>query len=314
MVLFDFGLDLPRLRAACEVIMGASKAPNTELAYASAWRCFTAWCRAAGRRPLPASADTLMLWAVDLIEQGRRMKTVRVKLCGVAARHVAAGFDSPFDDRCKLLLSNSARLKREKRRCKRAISVGQLQRMLALPGSGAAWIRNRAIAALGFAMGWRRSELAVLDLADVRVDCRGVVVTLGASKADQSGARGRVVSIPRTNNATCPVAALEAWLKVRGSFSGPLFVRVRRHGFVTIDRLGGTAICVVIKDWVAALGEDPREYGAHSLRAGMITAAAEAGATDLAIMQRSGHRSLQTVADYVRPLEGFRRDALAGVL
>jgi integrase len=312
LVLFEFGVDLPRLRAACEVIMGASKAANTEAAYRSAWRGFSSWCRAAGRSDLPATADTCMLWAADLIDKGRRLATVRVNLSGVAARHVAEGLQSPFDERCRTFLSNSARLKREKRRFKCAITVEQLRSMLALPGEGQVHARNRAVLAMGFALGWRRSEIASLDLSDVRLEKRGVVVTLGASKSDQTG-KGRVVSIPRTGNPTCPVAALEAWLRVRGAFRGPLFVQMR-HGYITQNRLGSATICTIIQYWIAAIGEDPSAYGAHSLRAGMITAAAEAGASEISIMQRSGHRSVATVTGYVRPADGFRRDALAGVL
>jgi integrase len=312
MPLFEFAVDLTKLRTACEVIMGASRAANTEIAYRSSWKAFRQWCASAGRSSLPCSADTLLLWATELIESGKRISTVRVKLSGVAAHHMAECLPSPFDDRCRLLLSNSARLKRERPTRKRAITVGQLQRMISVDGSGPALLRDRAISTLGFALGWRRSELSSLDMGDVRIEARGVIVTLGASKTDQLG-EGRVVAIPRTGRLTCPVAALEKWIKVRGHFSGPIFTQVR-NGLVTRDRLSGRAICCVIHRMILAIGEDPSEYGAHSLRAGMITAAAEAGATDLTIMSRSGHRSVATILGYIRPTEGFRRDALAGVL
>jgi len=313
MTLFDLGVDVRGLMSKCEVIMQASKAANTERAYGSAWRAFKRWCKAAGRRALPASEETCLLWATDLLDQGRRIATVRVKLSGLAARHAGEGLPSPFGVRCRLFLSNSQRIKREKPRRKKAVTVEHLRSVLAAPLVSALDSRNLAIFVLGFALGWRRSELSSLDLSDLLVDRRGVVVTLGRSKTDQSGVRGRVVAIPRTPNPTCPVAALEAWLNVRGAFRGPLFTQMR-YGLVSRERLGDRAICTVIQQMLSRIGEDPREYGAHSLRAGMITAAAEAGATEFAIMQRSGHRSVATVIDYIRPVDGFRRDPLATVL
>ena len=310
--LFDIGVDVGRLRAACEVIMGANKAANTERAYTSAWRTFRKWCKAAGRHALPATEDTCLLWATDMLDQGKRIGTVRVKLSGIAARHVCEGLASPFGDKCRQFLANSARLKRERRQCKRAVTIEQLRKVVSLPQTRPLDTRNAAIFTLGFALGWRRSELSSLNLHDVQIDSRGAVVTLGASKTDQTG-KGRIVAIPRTANATCPIAALETWLKLRGKFRGPLFVQMR-YGLVSTNRLGERAICTIIQEMLAAIGEDATEYGAHSLRAGMITAAAEAGASEFAIMQRSGHRSIATVIDYIRPVKGFKTDALAGVL
>jgi integrase len=51
----------------------------------------------------------------------------------------------------------------------------------------------------------------------------------------------------------------------------------------------------------AVIGLDPLGYGAHSLRASFVTAAADRGADPLAIMQVTGHRNVATVAAYVRP-------------
>ncbi|MBV9082618.1 MAG: hypothetical protein JOZ62_08085 [Acidobacteriaceae bacterium] len=36
--------------------------------------------------------------------------------------------------------------------------------------------------------------------------------------------------------------------------------------------------------------------------------------THLAIIQRTGHKNLETLKKYVRPAQAFRRDLLAGVL
>jgi len=51
-------------------------------------------------------------------------------------------------------------------------------------------------------------------------------------------------------------------------------------------------------------GNDPRT----------VTAAAEAGMPESLIMQRTGHRSVQTVSKYVRPASVFSVDVLASAM
>jgi len=51
------------------------------------------------------------------------------------------------------------------------------------------------------------------------------------------------------------------------------------------------------------------EYAGHSLRAGLATQAAMNGASELAIMKQTGHRSLATVRKYIREGSLFRDNA-----
>jgi hypothetical protein len=52
---------------------------------------------------------------------------------------------------------------------------------------------------------------------------------------------------------------------------GPLFRRIRRGDHITGHRLGAQTICKLVKDHAAKLGVDPKQYGAHSMRAGFLT-------------------------------------------
>ncbi len=58
----------------------------------------------------------------------------------------------------------------------------------------------------------------------------------------------------------------------------------------------------------AAVGLDPKDYGGHSLRAGLATAAA-AGKGECAIMAQTGHKSVERVRRYIRDGEIFRDNA-----
>ena len=101
---------------------------------------------------------------------------------------------------------------------------------------------------------------------------------------------------------TSPVRAVRAWLRKRGNRAGSLF------------GVSAETINDVVQSAVELIGLDPREYGAHSLRAGMITTANAQGVPDTAIMKRSGHKSVQTLSRYVRHKDLFAFDPLARAL
>jgi site-specific recombinase XerD len=55
--------------------------------------------------------------------------------------------------------------------------------------------RDRALLLAGFAGGFRRSELAALQVRDLEESSEGMVIRLGRSKTDQEGL-GRPVALP----------------------------------------------------------------------------------------------------------------------
>ncbi|MGH1592283.1 tyrosine-type recombinase/integrase (plasmid) [Methylobacterium phyllosphaerae] len=70
----------------------------------------------------------------------------------------------------------------------------------------------------------------------------------------------------------------------------------------------------VIKHYCAAAGLDASTFGAHSLRAGYITSAAERGADLARIMDQSGHRDPRTVVGYIRRANAFKGHSGSGFL
>jgi integrase len=316
--LFDFGLDLEVLRMARASMAERRRSPNTRKAYACDWRDFCRWCDAAGRSPLPASFDTLSLYLVSLARAGRLPSTIGRRVVGISAEHLAAGFASPASADLREVLAGIGReLGTAPRRAKVALSVEDLKRMLATCDDGPRGARDRALLLLGFASSLRRSELASLDLVDVGFHREGLVLRIGRSKTDQAGA-GRLVGVQRGRRAsTCPARALSAWIVERGDWAGPLFVPLSLVGDAILHygkRLSGAAVCGVVQSAAKRAGLDPALYGGHSLRAGCATAAAASGASDVAIMSRTGHRSAAMMGRYVRPGRLFAMDPLAGVL
>lgn len=320
LALFDCGLNLSRLREKQGVILATNRAPLTVKAYAFSWSLFTKWCLLAGRESLPASLDTVRLfvaWCMtpEAIEGGGyRLGTVKHALAAIAACHRDAGFAVPVDASVRVLLQCAARLAQEEPGGKLALTPSQLARASSACSTDALGLRDRAILVVGFATGWRASDLSILRLADVRWVERGFELYLRKSKNDQLG-KGRRVGIPPGAKAeTDPVRALKAWLAVRGNAAGPLFPRSLPDGSMSMLRLSPTGICGAVKRALDRVGIDSGPYGAHSLRAGFVTAAADAGASELSIMRRTGLRSTAMVLRYVRPAQAFAVDPLAGVL
>lgn len=79
-------------------------------------------------------------------------------------------------------------------------------------------------------------------------------------------------------------------------------------------RLTTQAVSDIVKRHLEAAGLDPALFGAHSLRAGFITTAAERGADLARIMDVSGHRDPRTVVGYIRRANAFKDHAGGGFL
>jgi integrase len=180
-------------------------------------------------------------------------------------------------------------------------------------GSGLKDVRDRALLLIGFAGGFRRTELIGLNCDDVVQVRQGLVVTLRRSKTDQNGA-GRKMGIPHGRGRWCPVVALEQWLTASGISEGALFRPVDRHHRIAAKRLSGEAVCLVVRERVQAAGIDPGNYSGHSLRAGLATSAAQAGVSSWKIRQQTGHASDAMLARYIRDGELFINNAASTLL
>lgn len=318
LTLFDTGVDMQRLRKMATSITKHARAANTARAYDSDWRAFVAWCDTAGRAPLPASQDTLTLYLTSQL-QTQSIATVERGIHGIVATHRLSGQKSPYRDDVRDFMKGARRHFGRPPKGRAALSVQQLRditRALAKMRTVSA-VRNQAMIVLGFACGMRASELCALQIADIAFTPRGIRVTVSRSKTDQE-AKGRDIGIfAGTRATTCPVKTLKQWLYVRGKAPGPLFTHTHTSATAnaaTIKSLTPRWLCQIVKDCVTLIGDDAAQFGAHSLRAGCVTAAIEAGVPESLVMQRTGHRTISVIARYVRPARLFSTDVLAGAL
>jgi integrase len=174
-------------------------------------------------------------------------------------------------------------------------------------------LRDRALLLIGFAGGFRRSELVGLNCGDVERVRQGIILTLRRSKTDQA-AEGRKIGIPLARGHWCPVGVLEHWLDKSGIVEGALFRPIDRHGRMQAKPLSGEAACLIVKERVHAVGIDPSGYSGHSLRAGLATSAAQAGVPSWKIRQQTGHTSEAMLSRYIRDGELFIDNAVGALL
>jgi site-specific recombinase XerD len=294
-------------------------ATNTRVNYQSAWKSFETWCAVAALPALPASTKTVCDFVTWCLTVGYRLPTVTVRIAAIGYFHRREGLANPINPEVREYTWQAQRLLRHKSKGKNAITIEILQRIcsrLAGAGEYPVAIRNWTMILLCFAAGFRRSELSGLLVRDLTFCPEGVVVALNYSKTDQEG-KGRNVPIERGSKpGLCPVAALERWLQVRGRGEGPLFVQFDSRCRMTEKGVSasGCLLNYMLKGILSKIGENPRNYGAHSLRAGMITEAVRNGASEFAIMQRTGHRSSEVLRSYIRPANLFEMNPLKGVL
>jgi integrase len=192
------------------------------------WDAFERWCRELGLSEMPASVDTLRCYLAHLVGQGLKASTIRRARCSIGLRHEERGHPRP-DQTCQ-----TRRVERGIARIHGAREVGatpvlapELAKLVENLDDSARALRDRAFLLLGFAGGFRASELVAMRVENLAFEEDGLVVFVPRSKQDQVG-RGKHTAVPRgVSSATCPVVALERWLeRVGRPREGVLFRRI----------------------------------------------------------------------------------------
>jgi site-specific recombinase XerD len=307
---------LDALEAEARSYLRASKAANTRRAYRADLADFTLWCADHHLERLPASPETIALYLTALAGRGAKASTIQRRLSAISQAHQLAGHDpSPTGD--PLVRTTMAGIRRTLGMAphqKAPAMTPELRRMVkTCPEDTLAGRRDRVILLLGFAGGFRRSELVALDVDDIEETADGLKVRVARSKTDQE-AMGREVGIPWGQHPeTCPVRALRAWYEQAEITEGPVFRAVNRHDQLQEGRLTDQSVARIVKRAAQRAGLDPAKYAGHSLRAGLATAAAAGGAPERAIMKQTGHRSVEMVRRYIRSGSLFQENAAAYV-
>ena len=156
-------------------------------------------------------------------------------------------------------------------------------------------IREKALLTLGFATGYRISELLSLTVADIYTN--GVIhshVTVKASNTKTK--QGRTVLL--NSDAKKALATLVTWLKAKGlDDTAPLFVsRKHTNGFAAITRQQAGRL---LKDLFALVGEFGN-VSTHTMRKTFARAIYDATGGKIELVQQAlGHRSIASTIAYL---------------
>jgi len=302
-----------RVAASVEHYMRQARASNTWRAYRADWEHFSGWCATRELASIPSDPETVALYLAEHADL-LKVATLQRRLCAINKVHKAAGCASPAsmaNARVRETWRGIRRVKGLAQQVKAPVLTADLRQMVAELPAGLQGARDRALLLLGFSGAFRRSELVALNIEDLEFREDGLVITLHRSKTDQEGA-GRQIGIPYGSDpTTCPFRAARAWLKAAALEAGALFRGVDRHGRLGGTRLSDKSVALVVKRYATAIGKDASHFAGHSLRAGLVTAAAMAGASERSIMAQTGHRSTAMVRRYVRNASLFQDNAAA---
>ncbi|MBG0796993.1 tyrosine-type recombinase/integrase [Methylocystis sp. L43] len=299
-----------------------ARSENTRRAYEADWRQFAAWLRRQGLDPLPPDPQTVGLYLTACMEGVRGREPVSVatlerRLAGICWHYRQRG--APLDTSDRHISTVLAGIRRAHGRPpvqKEAIFADELLAMLATLEMDLRGIRDRAILALGFAGGLRRSEIVGLDCGpDQTEDGSGWVEILeGGAVLQISGKTGwREVEIGRGSRPeTCPVALLETWMRLGRISQGPLFRPIaRKNGGVSPERLTDKHVARLVQKTALAAGirgdlsegERRLAFSGHSLRAGL---ASSAQIDEGHVQKHLGHASAEMTRRYQRKRDRFR--------
>ncbi|MET2831154.1 site-specific integrase [Mesorhizobium shangrilense] len=303
----------------------AASSINTGRAYASDWKHFAAWCRRQHVDLLPPDPQIVGLYITACAsgkgtgdKKPNSVSTIERRLSSLTWNFSQRG--QPLDRKDRHIATVLAGIRNSHAsppRQKEAILPEDLIAMLETLDRGTLrGLRDRAMLLLGFAGGLRRSEIVGLDVArDQTEDGRGWIEVLdkGVLVTLRGKTGWREVEIGRgSSDATCPVVAMQTWLKLARIGYGPLFRRVTGQGkAIGAERLNDQEVARLVKRAALAAGirgdlpegERKAKFAGHSLRAGL---ASSAEVDERYVQKQLGHASAEMTRRYQRRRDRFR--------
>jgi integrase len=351
----DVLADIAALEAKAREYEAKAKSEQTRRLYAGDWRQFEQWCEWKGFLALPTSPETLRLYVVDLAgtlnpngEPAYKPATITRKVASITTINRDAGHHQRLARSAEVSNVNKGirRLRGTAQRRMHPLLLDDIRAILASMvyvrwPEGVTAFRDAFAFLAGFAGAFRRSEIASVQLRDVRFDRHdGLHIRLERSKTDQER-KGALTPIPfGTYPQTCAVCAWVRWMRlVEASSRGrpaamklifdsepwdrwehvcrspgridtdpdtPLLRAVRKGGHILSVGISGDGLHTMVKRR-AKLAGFADQIGFHSLRAGFITQCRRNGVDPRSIRLQTHHRSDAMIDIYDReyvPLVG----------
>tara|TARA_B100000989_G_scaffold89332_3_gene64627 strand:- start:760 stop:1677 length:918 start_codon:yes stop_codon:yes gene_type:complete len=279
-----------------------SKSLNTTRAYQSDFKDFSLFCSKNGFQSMPTLPKILSLYLTEL-SKTCKYSTLKRRLASIGMLHKIKGYY--IDIKHPVIVENLMGIKRKNgsnQKGKKPLLISHLKLLINVIDKSSEndirKIRDKAILLIGFAGGFRRSELVNIEKDDIEFVDKGVKIFVKRSKTDQSG-EGMIKAIPYFNDTNfCPVIALKKWINISRNIEDKIF------------NISDKSVALILKKYVNIAGLDSNKYSGHSLRSGFATSTAESGAEERNIMAMTGHKSSEMVRRYIKEANLFKNNAL----
>ena len=278
-----------------------SKAQNTLRAYQADFKDFSSFCVKNGLISLPTEPKIIALYLTHLSSYSK-FSTLKRRIASIKVVHRLKGHY--IDTKHPIITENIMGIKRKlgvKQTSKKPILINDLKKIINVIDEEKNEFKkylNKALILIGFAGGFRRSELVSIEYEDLDFVAEGLKITVTKSKTDQTGI-GLTKAIPYFENKTyCPVISLKKWIEYSNIKTGKIF------------KVSDKTVALTIKKYASMSGLDNSSYAGHSLRSGFATSAAEIGADERSIMAMTGHKTTQMVRRYINESNLFKNNAL----
>lgn len=299
------------VEAAHRDFLAAATSENTRRTYRSAIRHFLAWGGI-----LPADENIVIRYLLAHASS-LNARTLALRLTALSQWHLYQGFADPAGTpTLRKTLKGIGRTHGRPKKQAKALPVEDLEKIvLKLDSLNTLRAkRDSALLQLGFFGGFRRSELAGLQVSGLAWESNGLIVTLQRSKTDQQG-QGIVKAIPYGAGPCCPATALRGWLEIAGISDGAVFRSVNKWAMLGEQAIHPASINTILADCASMVGLDyVPDLSSHSLRRGMATSAYRAGADFRDIKRQGGWRHDGTVRGYIEEAGRFEENAAGHLL
>ncbi len=297
----------------------ASFAPNTQRALASDWKVWRVWCLENAKIPFPASpadvSDFALAHSPPLYTdqtgsvtmdpdatgpQIRRATTVQRWLASLATLHRVANAPDPTKSEdvkaARRLLSRG----RGNASQRAPLHWKDVQAALAALGDSPRDLRAKAMISVAYSTMARRAELVGIRVEDISTGLHGdgtvTLRTKGGAIQERYLAREARI-------------ALEEWNRAMKIKAGPVFLAIKRDGFIGTKAVTSAEVARTFKRIAKRIGLDEQSAGnisGHSTRIGAAQDLTTAGAALPEIMAAGGWRSPGMPARYARKLDARR--------
>jgi site-specific recombinase XerD len=293
-----------------------SRSFNTSRAYKSDFKDFAIFCNNISKKPIKPDIKDISLYLTKLSKENLKFSTIKRRLVSIVIANRLKGYH--IDTKNPIISDNLKSIKRKIGSLqigKKPLSLDDLKKIIISINKNVKIhknkkLRDKTIILIGFAGGFRRSELVNLDYQDIEFVNEGIKIIIKKSKTDQYG-EGFIKAIPYFSNSEfCPVIALKNWFNISYIKKNSIFRKISKSGNILENRLTDQSVALILKYHMLNADLNPNNYSGHSLRSGFATVTANSGAEERSIMAMTGHKSTQMVRRYIKEANLFKNNAL----